>query len=96
MPRWTPEARARQAELIRRWAPWGGSTGPKSNAGKAKVARNADKGKAALRLKCRRLRAEAKWCFRQLDLDAREKADFERAVTTGNFDSWNKMHGNSA
>lgn len=40
----TPEHRARQAELIRRWKPWEHSTGPKSNEGKATVARNADKG----------------------------------------------------
>lgn len=40
----TPEHRARQAELIRRWKPWEHSTGPKSDEGKATVARNADKG----------------------------------------------------
>jgi hypothetical protein len=38
---WTDERRARQAEAIRRWAPWTKSTGPKSAAGKAVSARNA-------------------------------------------------------
>ena len=32
---WTPERRARQAELIRQWRPWEKSTGPKTEAGKA-------------------------------------------------------------
>ena len=41
---WTPERRARQAELIRRWCPWEKSSGPKTPEGKAKVARNAYKG----------------------------------------------------
>jgi len=38
---WTLERRARQAELIRQWAPWEQSTGPKSPEGKATVSRNA-------------------------------------------------------
>jgi hypothetical protein len=41
---WTAERRARQSALIRQWRPWDKSTGPKSDAGKAKVARNPDKG----------------------------------------------------
>lgn len=41
---WTPERRARQAALIRRWKPWEQSTGPKSPEGKARVARNAYRG----------------------------------------------------
>lgn len=41
---WTPERRARQAELIRKWRPWEKSTGPKSAAGKARVRKNAFKG----------------------------------------------------
>ena len=41
---WTPERRARQAELIRNWKPWEQSSGPKSEAGKAKVAANAWRG----------------------------------------------------
>ena len=39
--RWTPERRARQAALIRCWAPWRRSTGPKTEAGKAQCAMNA-------------------------------------------------------
>jgi hypothetical protein len=41
---WTPERRARQAELIRAWRPWSQSTGPKTAEGKAQAARNAFKG----------------------------------------------------
>lgn len=41
---WTPERRQRQAALVRTWKPWIRSTGPKSETGKAKVARNAFKG----------------------------------------------------
>lgn len=41
---WTPERRARQAELIRQWRPWEKSTGPKSLEGKATVSCNAFKG----------------------------------------------------
>ena len=38
---WTPERRARQAEMIRQWRPWEQSTGPVTAAGKAKAAANA-------------------------------------------------------
>lgn len=41
---WTPEQRARQAELIRNWKPWDQSTGPKTPDGKAKAAHNGDPG----------------------------------------------------
>ena len=41
---WTPERRARQAELIRNWKPWERSTGPRTPEGKARISRNADKG----------------------------------------------------
>ncbi len=37
---WTPERRARQAELIRTWKPWEKSSGPKTVDGKAVVSRN--------------------------------------------------------
>ena len=43
--RWTLERRARQAELIKTWRPWEQSTGPKTQEGKARSSRNADKGK---------------------------------------------------
>ena len=38
---WSPERRARQAALIRNWTPWQRSTGPKTEAGKARCAMNA-------------------------------------------------------
>lgn len=38
---WTPERRARQAELIRQWMPWAKSTGPRSPEGRQRVGRNA-------------------------------------------------------
>lgn len=38
---WSPERRARQAELIRRSQPWRHSTGPRTEAGKARCAKNA-------------------------------------------------------
>lgn len=40
---WSPARRAAQAEAIRRWRPWANSTGPKTAAGKARVAQNAAK-----------------------------------------------------
>lgn len=58
----TPEHRALRAELIKRWKPWEKSTGPKSAAGKARAARNADKGgtRPMLRELRAALRAQAK------------------------------------
>ena len=41
---WTPERKARQAQLICTWRPWEQSTGPTTEAGKNVVARNAWKG----------------------------------------------------
>lgn len=41
---WTPVRKERQAQLIRAWRPWEQSSGPKTEAGKAVVARNAWKG----------------------------------------------------
>ena len=41
---WNSERKARQAALIRHWRPWEQSTGPKTEAGKARAARNAFKG----------------------------------------------------
>jgi hypothetical protein len=37
---WTPERRARQSLLIRGWQPWRRSTGPRTDAGKARSSRN--------------------------------------------------------
>lgn len=41
---WTPERRARQAELIKAWRPWERSTGPRTAEGKTRAALNAYKG----------------------------------------------------
>lgn len=41
---WNPERRARQAALIKNWKPWERSTGPRTEAGKARSAGNAFKG----------------------------------------------------
>lgn len=41
---WTPERRARQAELIRQWRPWEKSTGPTTETGKVIASRNGWKG----------------------------------------------------
>lgn len=38
---WTPEQRARQAELFHGWKPWNRSTGARTPAGKAMSAQNA-------------------------------------------------------
>lgn len=38
---WTPERSAAQRKAIYRWRPWDKSTGPKSKAGKDRVALNA-------------------------------------------------------
>lgn len=40
---WTPEARARQSELVRSWKPWAQSTGPTSEEGKARSSTNSHK-----------------------------------------------------
>lgn len=41
---WTPERKAKQAELIRQWQPWTKATGAKTAEGKARSSRNAYKG----------------------------------------------------
>jgi len=43
MAAWTPERRAKQAELIRQLKPWEKSTGPRTAKGKAKASRNSRK-----------------------------------------------------
>ena len=92
MPRWTPEARAKQAALIHRWKPWSSSTGPRTSTGKSTVAKNADRGKAASRREARWLMKLSKYCFRQFDLIQCEERDLARAVRTGRFDLFEKKH----
>ena len=41
---WTPERRARQAEMIRIWKPWERATGPRTPEGKTIASGNAYKG----------------------------------------------------
>lgn len=41
MRHWTPEERARQADIARKNKPWEKSTGPKTADGKARVRKNA-------------------------------------------------------
>jgi len=43
MPRWTPEARKKQSEAIRKSRPWEKSTGAKTEHGKRMSARNHEK-----------------------------------------------------
>jgi len=57
---WTPERRARQAQLIRRWKPWELSTGPRTPEGKARVSRNGYKGGTRAMLR------ELAWVLRAL------------------------------
>lgn len=56
---WTDERRAKQSEAIKRWRPWTKATGPRTNEGKARSSRNADKGVAALH--DRMLQARLNW-----------------------------------
>ena len=62
---WTPERRAHQAALIHRWQPWLRSTGPKTAAGKARVARNplrhGQRGRAWI-LQAKRIRRAIRLC----------------------------------
>ena len=60
---WTPERRARQAELIRQWRPWEHSTWPKAEAGKVAASRNTYKGgsRQVLREFSRALREQNRW-----------------------------------
>lgn len=70
--RWTTEQRKAQAARIRQTQPWRHATGPTSAAGKAKVARNADRGGVRVKLRelsreVRRLLAQAAQALRDND-----------------------------
>lgn len=56
---WTPERKAKQAALIQTWRPWDASTGPKTDSGKLKSSRNADKPNSFNR-RLRSLKAEVR------------------------------------
>lgn len=64
---WHPEERARQAALCRQTQPWKHSTGPRTAAGKARVAKNALKhGRRGARMRyfCSVLRAQRRFLTR--------------------------------
>src|SRR5262245_2656139 len=66
---WTPERRARQAALARRSQPWRHSTGPRTEAGKARVALNALRNghrSRAWTMKARRIRNVIRLCAQTL------------------------------
>lgn len=65
----TPEHRARQSLAVRKWQPWTRSTGPRTDAGKAKVSRNAIKHSgrsAAMTAQLREIRAFLAECRQRL------------------------------
>lgn len=64
MPRWTDEARRRQAELICAWEPWTKSSGPRSDEGKRKTSRNAYRG--GIRAEQRAIAKELRQLARQM------------------------------
>ena len=56
---WPKERRERQAQLCRETKPWERATGPRTDEGKARSSRNADKGVAAFH--ARMLQVRLKW-----------------------------------
>lgn len=57
---WTPERRARQADIIRITQPWMHSTGPRTPEGKAASSRNAEASAVRIMLKNKLAEARAK------------------------------------
>lgn len=85
MPRWTPEARAKQATLIAAWQPWRASTGPRTTDGKAKASRNADKGGDAGRaMRLQRAQDELEQALSKVELLSRR----QRRRTESNPKGW--------
>ena len=68
---WTPERRAKQAELIKTWKPWERSTGPRSEEGKAVASRNGWQGgnRQMLREISRALARQRRSLFREALID---------------------------
>ena len=71
---WTPERRAKQALAICTWKPWEKTTGPRTAEGRARSARNADRGVAAREKIRRECMATARQCWKQIALLERDDA----------------------
>ena len=84
---WSPERRARQAELIRALKPWEKSTGPRTAAGKARVAANALKHGFRSRSFLERIREERQLIHDAARAIALAKALF-RALDGGAITVW--------
>ncbi len=54
--KWSEDSRRRQSESIKRHKPWELSGGPVTDEGKSRSAKNADKGKAPLRMMLKMVR----------------------------------------
>lgn len=65
--RWTEKQRLEQARRIRETRPWRWSSGPKTEAGKARVAKNADTG--GVRPKLRALAREVNQILRECQIE---------------------------
>jgi len=74
---WSLERRAKQAEAIRHWQPWTQSTGPRTRKGKARAARNADKGG---------VRQEMRELIRGMKQAMRQQTAFLEEIETGKID----------
>ena len=69
MPRWTPESRRRQSQVINQVRPWEKSTGPKTPHGKRQSAKNGNHhGKRPPGTHPRELREQARWWWDFLKL----------------------------
>lgn len=79
---WTPERRARQAEIIRQTKPWEKSTGPKTEEGKAASSRNALMHPNIRELR-QRLKGNWQTCLRILNFNSRQTGCEGRSDTFG-------------
>ena len=62
MRRWTPEERQKQADAIKKWKPWEKSTGPNTQAGKARAKMNGLKhGRRSAAYRARKAEESARW-----------------------------------
>ena len=58
---WSPERQAKQRAAIYRWRPWEQSSGPKTDAGKRRVAQNALKHGGRSQAHLEEMRAVRRW-----------------------------------